>query len=147
MTATSVDHVLLTRFNLPTPGVESLVRAKEGWLVERIALFERYTVPSVAAQSVTDRTWIVYFDPESPQWLLDRIQPHVDAGIFHRVLRTTVTPQDVVQDIREIVGQTADSLLTTNLDNDDGLGNEFLAAIQAHEPARSPTAIYPRAGS
>ncbi len=45
---TRVDHVLLTRFNLPTPGVEGLIRAREGWLQDRIELFELYCAPSVA---------------------------------------------------------------------------------------------------
>jgi hypothetical protein len=28
----TIDHVLLTRFNLPSRGLESLIRAKDGWL-------------------------------------------------------------------------------------------------------------------
>ena len=46
----TLDHVILTRFNLPTGGVEGIMRAREGWLRERIDLFERYCAPSVAAQ-------------------------------------------------------------------------------------------------
>ena len=32
---TTPAHVFLTRFNLPSEGVESLIRAREGWLRER----------------------------------------------------------------------------------------------------------------
>ena len=46
-----LDHVLLTRFNLPSKGHESLVRAQENWLRNRVVLFERYCLPSVAAQT------------------------------------------------------------------------------------------------
>lgn len=63
---TSVSHVFVTRFNLPTPGPESLVRAQEGWLRNRWELFCRYTVPSMRAQTSCDYDWLIYFDPESP---------------------------------------------------------------------------------
>ncbi|MBY8850425.1 putative rhamnosyl transferase, partial [Saccharothrix sp. MB29] len=68
-----MDHVVLTRFNLPSVGAESVVRAQEGWLTKRVGLFERYCLPSVAAQTSSDFRWLIYFDPESPQWLKDRI--------------------------------------------------------------------------
>ncbi|MCU1424755.1 MAG: hypothetical protein JWM51_1046, partial [Microbacteriaceae bacterium] len=70
------DHVLLTRFNLPSAGVESLIRAQEGWLRTRVELFERYCVPSVLAQTSSSYRWLIYFDPESPQWLKDRVEVH-----------------------------------------------------------------------
>ena len=62
----SIDHVILTRFNLPTAGVESLVRAQEGWLRDRQVLFEKYCLPSVKFQTRQDFSWIVYFDTQSP---------------------------------------------------------------------------------
>jgi len=44
--AGGADHVLLTRFNLPSKGFEGMITAKEGWLTDRIALFEFYCLPS-----------------------------------------------------------------------------------------------------
>lgn len=142
MNDSAADHVLLTRFNLPTQGVESLVRAHDGWLTERVALFERYTVPSVLGQTTKSYHWIVYFDPQSPDWLLTRMHPYVESGVFRAIFRTTVTPADVVSDLRDIVDTPGSSLITTNLDNDDGLATDFLMRVREHDAEGPSVAIY-----
>lgn len=124
------NHVILTRFNLPTPGVESLIRAREGWLRERVELFLRYCVPSVESQVDADVQWLVFFDPESPQWLLDRLASVVERGVFTPIYRTTVSTQDLVDDLREVVLDKGARLLTTNLDNDDALAQNACSRLQ-----------------
>jgi hypothetical protein len=124
----SVDHVLLTRFNLPTAGVEGVVRAREGWLRNRVELFERYCAPSVAAQSRPVR-WIVYLDPESPGWLMDRLAPLAGGGLFRPILRASVSQEELVSDLRETVPSPQRVLITTNLDNDDGLAVDFAERV------------------
>lgn len=125
-----IDHVLLTRFNLPSKGPESLIRAQDGWLQRRVALFERYTIPSVAAQTVSNFHWIVYFDPESPRWLLDRLAPHVAAGAYTPIFREEATWREVGADARQVTGAGGNLLITTNLDNDDALAADFIERIQ-----------------
>ncbi|WP_260980487.1 glycosyltransferase [Microbacterium paludicola] len=139
---TAVDHVILTRFNLPTPGVESLVRAREGWLRERIDLFERYTVPSIARQTVQDFRWIIYLDPESPDWLIERLQPHIDRGLFTPLYREAVTWQDVAADARTVTGAHGSLLLTTNLDNDDAVAADFVERLQHLARVHRRAALY-----
>lgn len=126
----TIDHVLLTRFNLPSQGPESLIRAKDGWLKRRIELFERYTIPSIAAQTVSDFHWIVYVDPESPQWLLDRLRPHITSGVFTPIFREEATWREVGADARQLTGAHGSLLITTNLDNDDALAADFMERIQ-----------------
>jgi hypothetical protein len=135
------DHVLLTRFNLPSPGVESLIRAQEGWLRQRVELFERYCVPSVLAQTNSNYRWLIYFDPESPQWLKDRVEVHATAGTFHPVFRESVSPTELVSDIADLFPAPAEFLISTNLDNDDGLAIDFVERLQSVH-ARERTAIY-----
>ena len=48
---TDFVHVILTRFNLATPGRESALRNQPGWLAGRFELFERYCLPTLAAQT------------------------------------------------------------------------------------------------
>lgn len=124
VTSRPADHVLLTRFNLPTAGVEGLIRAREGWLAERVALFETYTVPSVQRQTKRP-TWLVYLDPESPGWLLDRLRTWQQQGIFTPVFRDAVETEDLRADLLTHGRRVHDELLTTNLDNDDGLATDF----------------------
>lgn len=153
----TIDHVLLTRFNLPSPGVERLLRAREGWLRDRVELFERYCVPSVARQTRAGVRWIVYLDPESPSWLLDRLAPLADRGLLAPVLRASVSREELVSDLRRVVGTPGDVLITTNLDNDDGLVTDFserLVSLRTTHPraavyvsrglVRSPDGIYVR---
>jgi hypothetical protein len=125
-----VDHLLLTRFNLPSKGPERLIRAQEGWLQRRVELFLRYTIPSVTAQTVAGVHWIVYFDPESPSWLLDRLAPHVARGVYTPIFRAEATWREVGRDARQLTGAGGDLLITTNLDNDDALAHNFVERIQ-----------------
>lgn len=143
MTSPSTRVVLLTRFNLPTPGKEHLIRAQEGWLVERLALFERYTVPSVRCQT-TPVSWLVYLDPESPAWLLDAMARWQAEGLLHPVMREVVGPPDVAADLEAFTGVGAgDRVVTANLDNDDGLARDFAARVSAADPRRPiPVAVY-----
>ena len=137
------DHFLITRFNLPTPGPESLVRAREGWLRERAGLFERYCLPSVAVQTSTRFKWLIYFDPESPAWLRERISEWSADGLFTPVYRTAVEKGDLLADLRRLVPEPAGMLMTTNLDNDDGIAADFVQRLQqAAAKTAGRTALY-----
>jgi len=138
----SIDHVLLTRFNLPSPGVETLIRAREGWLRERVELFEAYCLPSLAEQSDPDFHWLVYFDPESPAWLRERIRVWSDTSPLRPFFRAQVSLADRLHDMRQLIGSHRDRLLTTNLDNDDALAWDFIERIKAGCPTAGRAAIY-----
>ncbi|MGM1065336.1 glycosyltransferase [Saccharothrix sp. Mg75] len=135
-----MDHVVLTRFNLPSVGAESVVRAQEGWLTKRVGLFERYCLPSVAAQTCPDFRWLIYFDPESPGWLKDRIAAHGDA--YTPVFRTQVSREELLEDVAKLFPTRGDELITTNLDNDDGLAADFVARLRAVPSTGRRTALY-----
>lgn len=137
-----ISHVLLTRFNLPTLGVESLVRARDGWLRERQVLFERYCLPSVKQQSERNFNWIIYFDIESPFWLKKRIAELSADGTFVPLFRHSVPHDELLKDISDVAGRTAEILLTTNLDNDDALSSDFVARLQASVLGPHRRAIY-----
>ncbi|MBC7402297.1 MAG: hypothetical protein H7279_03855 [Microbacteriaceae bacterium] len=137
-----VDHVLLTRFNLPSLGAESVVRALDGWLLDRAELFERWCLPSVRAQSNQDFSWVVYFDPESPDWLKERIVDSWAPSTFTPFFREEVLRDDLLADIRSVSGGSRKTLLTTNLDNDDGLAADFVDRVQRVAPRDRQSAIY-----
>lgn len=138
----SVDHILLTRFNLPSRGVEEVIRAREGWLRERVALFERYCAPSVAAQQGDRPRWIVYLDPHSPDWLLEHMAAHEGAGLLDVVLREEVPREALLADLRRLVPSPASVLVTTNLDNDDGLAPDFSRRVRGAGADHDRCAIY-----
>lgn len=139
---TAPAHVFLTRFNLPSTGVESIIRAAETWLVQRIALFERYTVPSVRSQRGDDIHWIVYLDPQSPEWLLRRMGELEDEGLLLAIRREAVSPEDLAADVRRAAGRDVGSVITANLDNDDGLAIDFVERLRLAPVTGQRTAIY-----
>ncbi|MEM1060752.1 MAG: glycosyltransferase, partial [Planctomycetota bacterium] len=63
--ARQIRHVILTRFNLRSSGREAKYRATAGWMDERFDLFEKFTVPSINAQTDQDFVWFVFFDAET----------------------------------------------------------------------------------
>lgn len=140
-----LDHVLLTRFNLPSPGAESLVRARDGWLRDRVSLFEDRCLPSVLQQTAPVR-WIIYFDPESPAWLTEWIESAAARGGFRPVFRAEVDRRELVDDIWEATRTQGHVLITTNLDNDDALSSDFAARIQASVETPERHAIFLRSG-
>jgi hypothetical protein len=140
------DHVLLTRFNLPSANAERVIRAKQGWLEDRVDLFERYCLPSVQAQTNKDLRWVIYFDPDSPACLKDRIDRHRSLGVYHPVFRRSVSPEELRADILSIVGTPRDELITSNLDNDDGLAADFTERIRSAGRTGARSAIYIKAG-
>jgi hypothetical protein len=135
-----VDHVLLTRFNLPSLGAESVIRAKEGWLRDRVELFEQYCLPSVRTQSNQNFHWIVYFDPWSPSWLKARIADH--GSVYTPIFRESVNSAELFDDMRSVVGAQRSALITTNLDNDDGIACDFVDRLQSASTTHPRTAIY-----
>lgn len=137
-----VDHVLLTRFNLPSPGVEQMIRAREGWLRQRVELFDRYCLPSVAGLRGPRPDWLVYLDPQSPEWLLDKMREHEAAGLLTPMLREEVPREALVADLRRLVPLPGDALVTTNLDNDDGLAPDFSERVRAAGAGHQRCAIY-----
>lgn len=138
----ALDHVLITRFNLPTSGAERRVRERDGWLSTRADLFEKHCLPSVRARSNQNFRWLVYLDPESPEWLLTRLAPHIRDGVFEPIFRAEVTPALIVRDIRAGLAKPAAELLTTNLDNDDGLATDFVDRLQRIDPGGPRAALY-----
>ena len=132
--------MLLTRFNLPSVGAESVIRAKEGWLRDRVELFEQYCLPSVRAQNNQNFHWIVYFDPRSPSWLSARIADH--GSVYTPIFRESVSTAELIDDMRSVVGARRSELITTNLDNDDGIARDFVGRLQSASTAHPRTAIY-----
>lgn len=140
------DHVLLTRFNLPSASIERIIRAKQGWLEDRVSLFERYCLPSVMAQTNKDFRWIIYFDPDSPGWLKDRVERHRSLGMYQPIFRRSVSREELRADILTVVGTPRPELITSNLDNDDGLAVDFAERIRSVGRTGNRTAIYLSSG-
>lgn len=132
-----LQHFVLTRFNIVSPGREAPIRNAPGWLARRFDLFEAYCLPSMAAQEPGTFRWLIYFDEQTPSEFRARIEEAQAAvpfdAIFVGPFRAGLAAVDVAARLTTQCGR----LITTRLDNDDAVANDFLARIKS-EASRFP---------
>lgn len=138
-----VPHVLLTRFNLPANRVERSIFSPE-WLEARMELFEAYTVPSVRAQERDGLSWVVYLDQEfTPDWLRTRMaELQAELPVHPTYIDRPLSREMIRDDVMRACGRTDGAVVTSNLDNDDGLATAYVQRIRALVPPTTPAAIY-----
>ena len=122
-------HVVMTRFNLATPGRELAIRNQPGWLEGRFRLFEDYCLPSMAAQTSAEFHWVIYFDENTPAEFRDRIAKLQKIAPFEAHFTGLFPAEGWRRSIREVIDPQTPLLLTTRLDNDDALSRDFVARL------------------
>jgi hypothetical protein len=127
-----LHHTLISRFNLATPGREAGFRTRPGWLEERFALFERFCLPSVAAQTCQAFDWIVFFDDQTPDWARETAERLQAVRPFHALYTPLFDNQGWARAVRAVAGPSVPArlLVTSNLDNDDALGFDYVERVQ-----------------
>lgn len=121
-------HLVLTRFNTAVGYAPSARRLDSGWLRTRLAFFERYCLPSMAAQRDAIFQWIVFCDAKSPEWFREKM------ASFEPLLKPMyidgwLTDERIAQGLADMV--STPYLITTRLDNDDALASGHLAIVQS----------------
>jgi hypothetical protein len=143
-------HYLVTRFNVP---VESWHHDKSGdltldesWFEHRLALFERFCIPSVISQSVNDFHWIIYCDKATHQDQLRKMESAIQD--FAKVsIRFAENLTQVVIDFKNLMSQAPSTyVISSRLDNDDGIGRDFIRTIQDHFEEQDKMLINPDGG-
>lgn len=128
----------MTRFNLATPGREFAIRNKPGWLEERFRLFEQYCLPSVIAQTNQNFHWIIYFDENTPDEYKARVETLSGSGaVFTPYYTGLFTGDGWGRSIHECLAPAQNYVLTTRLDNDDSLANDFVERLHNEVRARN----------
>jgi hypothetical protein len=139
------EHIIMTRFNLATPGKEAAIRNQAGWLERRFALFERYCLPTVAAQDCRDFRWLVYFDEDTPAQFRERIEADRRIHPFTPYFTGLFPSEGWRNSVAGLLGaERPEMVLTTVLDNDDGLAVDFVSRLHAQvreHHARQPCAF------
>jgi hypothetical protein len=139
-----MKHFLITRYNLGAPDdVEGLL-AKRGidfdeWMTHRTDIFEQFVVPSVKNQTCQNFTWIIFLDSRTPLEYKSRLtsilsgMSNVDVvdvefkkeQIHGELLFTSSYINSLIKKKREVI-------ITTHLDSDDLLSNNFVRKVQQH---------------
>lgn len=124
-------HLIITRFNVRFKGGGFATRNMPGWLEHRFALFEQYCLPTLKSQSSTNFEWILYFDKDTPPSFLDRARTLIaDCPHFHLRFVDLYSGDWLLEDLRTYLGDRCNWLLSTRLDNDDGLNEHFVENLQ-----------------
>jgi hypothetical protein len=127
------EHVLLTRFNVryvEDPNAQS-IGTDPSWLTSRFELFERYCLPSVIAQSEQNFSWIVFFDAATPPEFAERAKAlSALRARTYPIFWDTLPVDRVKETIASLLPTEPQWLLTSRLDNDDGLHADFMATLQ-----------------
>lgn len=138
-------HYILTRFNLYLwrKDKNGDTFDRHAWIDERIALFQQYTLPSLAGQTCQDFTWILLLtEDEGETRMHDKVAewqrqcPQIkpiwvpkEHGIyFSHYFKTAV-----IDDVKDKESQSLENLsvLSTYLDNDDVIANDYVATVQS----------------
>jgi Putative rhamnosyl transferase len=124
-------HVIMTRFNVARPKRQEPIRLDPDWLAGRFDLFERYCLPSVAAQTARGFHWLVYFDEETPEPIRARIEACRRVFPFVPCFTGPVGGDYWPASIGAAGAARTPWLLTTRFDNDDALSADHVARLQA----------------
>lgn len=100
--------------------------------MERISLFETFCAPTVVGQSNKNFTWLIYCDPDTNEEILKRIR--LSTQNLDRIEIITVIGFDqMLSHLRQLVSQShTPFVITTRLDNDDGIGIHFIKDLQSN---------------
>jgi hypothetical protein len=125
-------HVIMTRFNMAMPQRDA-IRKRPGWLESRFDLFERYCLPSIAAQTTRDFHWVIYFDIETPASFRERIERCRAEFPFIPFYTPHFEAEGWPRSLREIFGTDRTPwLVTSRLDNDDALSVDHVERLHGH---------------
>lgn len=138
-------HYLITRFNVP---VKNWDRDKSGrptldsaWMEERMQLFQAYCVPTVRQQTERNFIWVVYCDRNTSPADLDIIRKSIGT-VQNAEVRLSDDFDELLDDLRQWLAKAQTSfVITSRLDNDDGLGLDYIYKVQSHFAARDKLLI------
>ncbi len=137
----SVRHFIITRFNLRAPGAAARLSLDRDWLSRRFALFERFCLPTVVNQTNQDFRWLVLFDAETPELFRARMRDYERWTKFIPVFLPAGTEQVGRKVVLDQLETLPDLLVTTRLDNDDGLCQTFVADLRKCVDVTTPTIL------
>lgn len=121
-------HLLITRFNLPFPLMQNKSEKEyHQWLLERIYLFENFTLQSYLNLDIKPDFWIILVDPTRfPEKLFQKlskliIEPNIIILPFKKNITTSISTFIASYFVNNIPNE----IWSTRLDSDDLLSKDF----------------------
>ena len=127
----TVAHFLLTRFNVVRPFTDNKPILDHDWLNRRFELFERFCFPSVAGQTNNNFYWIILFHPQTPDIFMQRLNRLWQGAPHLKILTGGAFKILIINQLKSLeINQKSRTLITTRLDNDDAICQNFIGKIQ-----------------
>lgn len=130
-------HFILTRFNLREKASNidgKNVCSDMDWLNDRLVLFEKYCLPSVAHQSQPNFTWIIFFDTVTPEPFREKISRIEAEYPFMEAVYIDALPmlfQSCIDEVKARLTPEDQFVITSRIDNDDAIHEDYIASVQA----------------
>jgi hypothetical protein len=134
-------HLVLTRFNVRANASQRGKALDEAWLKDRFDLFERFCWPSMRNQTEQNFKWLVFFDIETPDVARQRIAEYAKWSNFVPMFLNPGLDSSAKSVVARYLDELPDTLVTTRLDNDDGIAVDYVAHVQKYANAVEPTVI------
>lgn len=128
-----VQHFIITRFNLKvsesfTTDKNQMSTQNSEWLKHRFDLFEKYCLPSMAAQSNKDFKWFLLFDVDTPDEFRVRIESAKQA--CPQIVDCYLPDTNMLPEINKHIDDDTNVLITTRIDNDDTFRDDALDVVR-----------------
>lgn len=131
----NIQHFVITKFNLKIPGGFSTDKSgvetrSDDWLSHRFDLFEKYCLPSLAAQKNKDFLWLLFFDESTNAECRRRIEKAKE--MCPQIRAFFIDGFDMMPSISGLIGHDCEILITTRIDNDDAFRDDALEVIRGY---------------
>ncbi|MGN6614042.1 MAG: glycosyltransferase [Candidatus Nitrosocosmicus sp.] len=146
-------HFLVTRFNLRISNWKTtksgLDVLSETWLNDRFEKFESYCLPSVLNQRNKNFKWLIFFDTLTPAKYLRKIEelqktnPYMYCYFINGITELSNAFKEA---IKTLLDKKNKWVITTRLDNDDAIHENFVQEIQSNFIPQDETVIDARSG-
>jgi Putative rhamnosyl transferase len=124
-------HLLLTRFNVQAGYGDPKAGLDPKWLEYRFQLFEQFCYPSVCAQSNQNFKWLVFFDDQTPEEFKSKIAIYARyKNLIPIYVHGYFSESILCSALAEHIDSRSSHMITTRLDNDDSIIQNFIELIQ-----------------
>jgi hypothetical protein len=145
---TTFEHFVITRFNVKlNDGLLNNKGNDPDWLTERFKLFDTFCYPSLLSQTNQRFKWIVLFDDGTPERFRERALSYVKWKNYNpefvnfALHEETGCPPGLISIIEKHVSSNPRFLITTRIDNDDGVCKDFIRIVQNQFRSQDAEAI------
>ena len=102
----------------------------QAWLEARMLIFNKYCVPTIANQLEKNFIWLIYCDVNTPPGYLSAIRQAV-SEISSATIRLVREFDHLMIDLRQLLAEDQSPyVISSRMDNDDGLGKEYIRSVQ-----------------